>query len=157
MKERVKVGLGIRRKQAEEITLEEEESLWQKQILGSSSPSQLLNTLIYLIGLNFALRGGQEHRNLRWKSPQLQILIDSNGDKFLRYTEDAFKTNRPLAQPRGQVGMLLSLLDVTNWPKLLQRCAGKVASPVTAQITLFEPVQLHASTGRMSTNSYFAK
>jgi integrase len=47
-----------------------------------------------MIGLNFALRGGQEHRNLRWKNSQLELKSDTNGVWFLRYTEDTSKTNR---------------------------------------------------------------
>ncbi|XP_038068807.1 zinc finger MYM-type protein 2-like isoform X3 [Patiria miniata] len=129
MKERAKAGLGIRRKQAEEITVEEEESLWQKQILGSSSPSQLLNTLVYSIGLNFALRGGQEHRNLRWKSPQLQILIDGNGDKFLRYTEDASKTNQGDLKHRHIKPKVVDAYE----SKVRERCI----------VTLFEEYERH--------------
>ena len=53
------------RKQAAIITLGEEDFLWSKGVLGSENAKQLLNTMVYLIGLNFALRGGQEHRTLR--------------------------------------------------------------------------------------------
>ena len=63
MKDRASEGLGSRPKQAEVITVNEEAMMWDKGVLGSGNPTQLLNTLIYLLGLNFALRGGQEHRN----------------------------------------------------------------------------------------------
>ncbi|XP_072042901.1 zinc finger MYM-type protein 2-like [Amphiura filiformis] len=94
MQDRAKLGLGIRRKQAQVITVQEEERLWQQNVLGCSNPTQMLNTLFYLIGLNFALRGGQEHRDLRWKNSQIQMLTNENEETFLRYTEDASKTNR---------------------------------------------------------------
>ncbi|XP_022095871.1 zinc finger MYM-type protein 2-like [Acanthaster planci] len=100
MKELAKAGFGICHKRAKEITVKEDDSLWQKSVFGSYNPTQLLNTLVYLIGLNFTLRGGQEHRNLRWKSAQLQIQCDNNGDKFLRYTEDAYKTSQGGLQHR---------------------------------------------------------
>ncbi len=106
MKDRASAGLGIRRKQAQVITLDEEESMWNTGILGSSNPAQLLNTLIYLIGLNFALRGGQEHRNLRHNNSQLTVLTDNNGGKFLRCVESEprrAKTSQSEAQGCGCV------------------------------------------------------
>ena len=45
-----------------------------------------------MIGLNFALRGGQEHRNLRWG--QMEMLTDVSGTNFSRYTEDLSKNNQ---------------------------------------------------------------
>jgi integrase len=94
MKDRAKAGLGIRRKQAQVITLEEEEILWQKNVLGSSNPTQLLNTVVYLIGLNFALRGGQEHRNLRWKNARIQLLTDQKTRKVKAKEVDAYENKK---------------------------------------------------------------
>ena len=39
-------GLGSDHKQAEAFTVEEEELLWEKEILGDQSPESLLNTII---------------------------------------------------------------------------------------------------------------
>ena len=64
MKSLSKQGLGIDKKQADVISVEQEEILWSTGILGSDKPQQLLNTMVYLIELNFPLRAGQEHRNL---------------------------------------------------------------------------------------------
>lgn len=94
MQEKKKAGIGIRRKQAQVIDIDEEKLMWEKNVLGSDSPSKLVNTLVYLIGLNFALRGGQEHRNLRWKNSQLQLMNAKDGKCFLRYTEDVSKNNQ---------------------------------------------------------------
>ena len=41
--------------QARVITLEEEELVWQSDVLGSSGPKQFVETLLYLFGLHFAL------------------------------------------------------------------------------------------------------
>ena len=65
MKRLQSAGLGSERKQAEPLTLEEEEMLWQKKILGDHNPKTLLNTIMFLSGLYFALRSGGEHRQLR--------------------------------------------------------------------------------------------
>ena len=35
-------------------------------LLGEDSPSVLLNTMVFLIGKNFSLRSGREHRNLKF-------------------------------------------------------------------------------------------
>ena len=59
MKMLSKAGVGSVKRQADIITIEEESILWQKRILGIDSPEQLQNTVFYVIGLNFALRGGE--------------------------------------------------------------------------------------------------
>lgn len=64
MKERAKLGFGINRKVADIITEDMETSLWEKNILGTDTPEKLRNSLLYLIGLHFALRGFEEHVRL---------------------------------------------------------------------------------------------
>ena len=64
MKGNESAGVGLTRKQGEVITLREEEQLLEKGVFGDSQPQQLLDTLVYLFGIHFALRGGNEHRSL---------------------------------------------------------------------------------------------
>lgn len=89
MKEVSKTGLGRLHRRADIISPEQESILWDKDLLGSNTP-----TLVFSFGLNFALRAGQEHRNLR-RGPmsQLQIKTDQDGTQYLLYTEDVSKTN----------------------------------------------------------------
>ena len=47
------------------MSLNEEEILWEKGILGEHSPDALLNTFFLQIGTYFALKSGAEHRALR--------------------------------------------------------------------------------------------
>lgn len=57
-------GLGSQ-KQVEPLTEENEEKLWQAGVLGAHNLQALLNTMIYINGLYFALHSGYEHCQLR--------------------------------------------------------------------------------------------
>ena len=67
-------GLGSKRKQAEPFIVEEENTLWEHGVLGDSTPESLLNTIIHMNGLYFALRSGGEHRNLRHNPCQIEVV-----------------------------------------------------------------------------------
>ncbi|CAC5423576.1 unnamed protein product [Mytilus coruscus] len=84
---KLRAEVRVPKKQAEEISLEEEEKLWASGSLGSDNARHLLNTLVYLIGLNFALRGGQEHRDLKGRNSSQFQINEKNGSKCLIYTE----------------------------------------------------------------------
>jgi len=51
-------------KQAGIISEEQEEQMWREGILGESNPTQLVNTIVYLTGLQFTLRAVLENINL---------------------------------------------------------------------------------------------
>ena len=68
-------------------------------VLGIDAPEQLLNTVIYLVGMHFALRGVAEHCNLRCPGPgfnsQISFEKDSCGIECIVYREDPLqKTNQ---------------------------------------------------------------
>ena len=58
-------GIGATWKQAEIVSKEEEQTLWESGTLGAHSPLALLNSAFFYNGLYFVLRGGDEHRNLK--------------------------------------------------------------------------------------------
>ncbi len=85
-------------KRSQPISITDEEEMWDFGILGEENPDCLWNTVMYLIGLTFALRGGKEHCALRNPNFDPQILVktsDKSGQKYLEYTEDLVsKTNQ---------------------------------------------------------------
>ena len=56
----------MEKKKAGVINVEMEEKLWESGILGDHSSQVLVDTVLYLIGLNFALRGAEDHFRLRY-------------------------------------------------------------------------------------------
>ena len=85
------LGLGSNIKRAEPISRNEEEILWEKGILGNSSPQVLLDTMVYKCGVFFALRNGQELRDLQFSQFKL---TEKESHKFIVYTENV-SNNRP--------------------------------------------------------------
>ena len=58
-------GVGAQACQTEAFSREDEDHLWQAGIFGSHSPKCLLDTVFFLNGKNFCLRGGTEQRELK--------------------------------------------------------------------------------------------
>ena len=86
-------GLGTKKRQAEVISVDEEEKLWSTGQLGDSNPQQLLDTMVYYCGLYFALRSGREHRQLRRSPAQIEVLERPGERPLLRYMEDVSKNH----------------------------------------------------------------
>ena len=80
MKRLKSAALGAKPKQAEPLSEEDEEKLWQAKVIGVHSSQALLNTIIYMNGVYFALRSGAEHRQLRHKPCHIQVM-DVEGDR----------------------------------------------------------------------------
>ena len=78
------------KKKADVIAVHKEDMLWEK---GFSNPQVLLDTLIYYIGLNFAIWGG-EHHNLHFKPSQIKLIEPAGGVPYVVYTEFVSKTNQ---------------------------------------------------------------
>ena len=64
-------GIGSASRQAEPLTVEEEEMLWQRKVLGDHNTQSLFYMVFFMIGFYFALRSGDEHRQLRYNPCQI--------------------------------------------------------------------------------------
>ena len=100
MKDLSAEGLIAPRIQAEPITTEELNILWDKKLLGDANPQQLLETLILLNGTLFAMRAAKEHYDM--KVDQIQVYFDSSlNQKYLFYHENISKCNQGGIKSRG--------------------------------------------------------
>ena len=78
----------------EPISEKEEEVFWMNDMLGDSSPQTLLDTMVYMNRLYFAMRSGSEHRALCFEPCQIEVIKQEDQRPYLVYTEDSSK-NRP--------------------------------------------------------------
>ncbi len=91
MKRLQREGVGSKPRQAEPLTQEEEEVLWEKGLLGHHSGRALIDTMLFMCGTYFALRSGQEHRALRFSPSQIELIERPGGRAFLRYIQRTFQ------------------------------------------------------------------
>ena len=67
--------------------------MWQQNILGEDTPDKLRSTVLFILGVNLALRAVDEHYNLRRDMPnqksQLSFENDSKGVRCLVFREDS--------------------------------------------------------------------
>ena len=93
MKECAATGIRSLVKHAQVILYSDEELMWSSGVLGTSNPEQLVDTLLFLLGMHCA---GNEHRNLQslGKNSQFKYRM-INGVCHLVYNEDlGTKMNR---------------------------------------------------------------
>ena len=116
-------GVGTKRKQAEVLSVEEEEQLWSTGAVGTASPSSLLGAVFFYNGLNFVLRGGMEHRELRISQLSFRSVPDPDIPGQLidcvEYTEHGSKN-----RPGGHHQLNLENKSVLQYarPELGERC-----------------------------------
>ena len=82
-------GIGSNSSRTEGITNEEEDILWQSEVVSTDNPKGLLRAIFYYCGKCFCLRGGLEHRNLSLS--QFERLF--NPDRYI-YREKSSKNKQ---------------------------------------------------------------
>ena len=91
-KELKKDGRGNKPKATTALSDEEIDILFEKNVLGTSSPQSLLNTVWLNNIIHFGLRGCTEQRNLRWGDVVLET--DSQGKEYLVHSERQTKSRQ---------------------------------------------------------------
>ena len=61
MQEHTAMNVGVVKRQAQVISYEVENCMWQSNILGEDTPNRLRNSILFLIGVNMYLRAVEEH------------------------------------------------------------------------------------------------
>ena len=89
-KELKKQGQGNKPNATTALSGEEIDILFEKKVLGTSSPQSLLNTVWLNNILHFGLRGCTEQRNVRWGDVVLES--DSQGKEYLVHSERQTKS-----------------------------------------------------------------
>ncbi len=82
MKELTKDGVGTVRKQAQPLSVEQEDLLWTSGVFSLNSGWGLTYAVFWYNCKLFGLRGGDEHRAL--KREQFEVGSDGNG-RFIRF------------------------------------------------------------------------
>jgi hypothetical protein len=88
-------------KRAKQITIDDEDKLWNTGLLGSGSPKQLQQTIIFLMGIHLGLRASTEHKQLTFGNNSQLRLETKDEQETLVYTETVSKNkNFGLKQSR---------------------------------------------------------
>ena len=69
-------GLGKKKKKADVLTLEEEEQLWTKDVLGGNNAVSLNHTVFFMLSQQFGTRGCQEHHQLRIEDLKFVMYVE---------------------------------------------------------------------------------
>ena len=120
------VGIGV--KKADVLTAVDQDILWSMGILGTDFPDQLLNTVVFTIGLSCALRAGQEHKKLHSIpfDSQFSWHVGDDGLYYIRYSEDlTSKTNRGGLRHRKVTPKVVNIHAIPGSPHCPVSILGK--------------------------------
>ena len=116
-------GKGNKQNASVGLTEEEIKLLYDKGLLGTSTPEALLNTVWFNNTIHFSLRGCKEHRDMCWSDVQLRQT--TSGEEFLEYSERQTKT-RTGENPR----------DVRQIKPKMFSVPGSEKDPVAASVQI---------------------
>ena len=92
------MGKGNKPKAADEITDDDINVMYEKQVLCPASPSSLIYSMWMMCTLQFGMRTGKQRHDLRWGDVALRI--DDDGHEYIVYTQERQTKTRTGANPR---------------------------------------------------------
>ncbi len=115
-----------KKEKAEPFSMSDEEKMWKDNVLGESNPEQLLNTVIYLLGVHLSLCADDEHKALKTGYfSQIKVKFDEHVNAhFLEYQEVHSKNHQ-------------GLNDIHCKPKIVKAYANLV-NPAHCVVRLFK-------------------
>ena len=117
MKQLRKAGVGCSRKQAQPLSLQQEETLWEKGIFSLNTGEGFMYAVFWYNCKLSGLRGGDEHRNL--VREQYEVDYDSSHRRFLRFKGRSSKNVQGGLKQRK---VEMKDLKVYAKPELGERC-----------------------------------
>ena len=97
-----KAGIGATVNHTNIVTSEEEDLLWSIDILRMSSPRVLSNTILFLTGMVFCLRGGREHYALKLSQFTFATgLVSGEQRECVVYVENGSKNHSGSYKDKG--------------------------------------------------------
>ena len=110
--------------------------MWEHGFLRSENAELLCDTLVWVLGVQFPLRAGQEQRNLRLRNSQLSLQCDELKREFLQYTEDIRKKNDGgLSHLRIKRKVYRAYKNLTNVERCPVELYNKYLSHVPNEVT----------------------
>ncbi len=96
MKYLSRLGLITKKEKAQPFTMNEEEAMWKSTVLGQDNPEQLLNILMYLLGVHLCLHAVDEHKSLKvGYYLQIKVKFDEDRDcKFFEFVKTCSKNHQ---------------------------------------------------------------
>ena len=146
MKRLQRSGLGSRKRKAEPLSLEEEELFWRKRLLGDVNPQALVDTMVVMNGIYFALRSGSEHRQLRSDPCQIKLVEKPGHRSYLEYAEDISKNRQGGLKGRKLKPKVVHHYDNTDNPdrcfvRLFKRYQQLLPPDRPKNVFYFKPLQ----------------
>jgi len=137
-------GNYVHKKKVDLITEEMEDILWEKGLLGDHSPQVLSDTMVYLTGLAFALRSGEEHRRLQFNPCQIKLVEPPVGAAYLLYKEDKSKTNQAGLNIKVYLQRKLCIMQIKPTPNdALYDCISSITHFVHLHVLIMLFISLH--------------
>ena len=132
-------GKEKRKRKADFVTTEDEQTMWNNGILGSSTPQNLNYTMFFLLSQNFGTRGCQEHHQIKIEDLKLIYNPSSGEALYVDWVEGPTKTRQGgLAKQERCVSQRMFAIGGDRCPvKIFQKLLNKRPEPLKSSGPLY--------------------